>query len=108
MIRSAASFAREFLGNESHAWLLLMLGLLYGALAVLMAYQQNRTGIAPDIAVLKEVGATLVWWGGIVATGSTAKKMTSMIKGDSAGQQPVPPLNPAPGPADAVGAPGAM
>ena len=91
MIHAAARFAREFLGNESHAWLLLMLGLLYGGLALLLARQQFVTGITPDISVLKEVGGTLVWWGGIVATGSTAKKMTSMIKGNADQQQPPSP-----------------
>ena len=65
MIRNIAHFAREFLGNESHAWLLLMLGILYGTLASLLAWQQYRTGVTADIGVLKEVGGTLVWWGGV-------------------------------------------
>lgn len=89
-MRKVGELIRDFVGNEAHAYLLLMLGTLYGGIAVALAYQQVHFKINPNISVLKEVGATLIWWGGIVATGSTAKKMTSMIKGDSAGPQPAP------------------
>jgi hypothetical protein len=93
-MRTAANFAVEFLGNQSHAWLLLMLGLLYGGLVIVLGYQQVKTGQKADVELLKEVGGTLIWWGGIVATGATAKKMTTTIKGNGAA-----PADPAPAPA---------
>jgi hypothetical protein len=57
---------------------------------VVLTVHQLRTGLLPDVAIMKHVGDTLVWWGGIVASGSTLKKMTSTIKGTPPAADPAP------------------
>ena len=80
MIRRLLEHINSLLSDNTHNYLLLTLAALYSGTATAMLVLWIRCGMKPEMELLKDIGSTLIWWGGIVAGAHSSKQIATTMK----------------------------
>ena len=81
MIRRLLEHLNDYLSRDLHNYLLLTLAALYTSTSLTMLALWVKTGLKPEMELLKDIGSTLIWWGGIVAGAHSSKTIATTMKG---------------------------